>query len=363
MKDILILFLLILISSTKSNLESKKPYDLIPNVDAQFNINELAEFTLDISSIKDEKYIHFEIEGENRDNNYVLSIVDDFDNQKRIQLAQSVLGNTDLIISREQIKDNLINIILECSDYSNCKGALFNEILSKILLRENKPFYYYNTINNQIMEFSINSKSEILNIWARGELEITTNLEGAKYTKYKNDNFYFVNNSDTKEITFKVTGTQGDYINIGFVGYVPKKEENLNTSYFLSSAPVKDGYVLTAYLNKNGFGKYCYNFENFTETDEEISGSVIASDKFLEFELYRTPEHGSGYSNFPSMDEMYEIEGLEIYQTLCISLPQNISEAFYVFQIYSQKAIESKLNIIEPQYNGRYYSRHRQKWL
>ena len=108
--------------------------------------------------------------------------------------------------------------MLECSDYSNCKGALFNEILSKIPLRENKPFYYYNTINNQIMEFSINSKSEILNIWARGELEIITNLEGAEHTKYKEGNFYFVNNSDTKEITFKVTGTQGDYINIGFVG-------------------------------------------------------------------------------------------------------------------------------------------------
>ncbi len=170
MKDILILFLLILISSTKSNLESKKPLDLIPNGDAQFNINELAKFTLDISSIKDEKYIHFEIEGESRDNNYVLSIVDDFDNQKRIQLAQSVLGNTDLIISREQIKDNLINIILECSDYLNCLGIISNKIFSKIPLIENKPFYYYTTFDNMLMEFSINSTSEILNIWTRGEL-------------------------------------------------------------------------------------------------------------------------------------------------------------------------------------------------
>ena len=359
MKNNLSLFLLILsISSTKSNLEVTSPNVLNPNEVENFNINNFVEYTLDISLIKDEKYIHFEIEGENKDNNYVLSIVEDFINQKRIQLAQSVLGNTNLIVSKEQIKDNLINIILECSDYSNCKGALKNEILQKIPLRENKPFYYYNTINNQIMKFSFNSTSEILNIWARGELEITTSLEGAEYTKYKDDNFYLVNNSDPKEMTFKVTGKQGDYINIGFVGYIQKKVERLNTTYHLSSDLVKDGYVLTSYLNKNGYNRYCYSFENFTEPDEEISASVIASDKFLEFELIYSSEHSSGYSSFPSIDEMYEIKGLETRETLCISLSENMTEAFYVFQIYSQKSIESKLNIIEPQYNGRYYSHH-----
>ena len=97
------LFILLILS-----IESITPKNLNINTQEDFEINELAEYTLDISQIQDEKYIHLEINGNNKDNSYVLSIVDDFDKKNRIQLAQSVAGNTNLILSKEQIKGNMI---------------------------------------------------------------------------------------------------------------------------------------------------------------------------------------------------------------------------------------------------------------
>ena len=269
------LFILLILS-----IESITPKNLNINTQEDFEINELTEYILDISQIQDEKYIHLEINGNNKDNSYVLSIVDDFDKKNRIQLAQSVAGNTNLILSKEQIKGNIINIILECSDYLNCLGTISNKIFSKIPLIENKPFYYYTTFDNMLMEFSINSTSEILNIWARGELEITVNLEGVEFTKYKRDNVYLVNNTDSKEITFKVTSKQGDYINVGYFGYT-NKIHGFNNNYYSSSELIKDGYVITGYLNKNITDKYCYNFENFTGDDKIYGTGIVQVTQWL----------------------------------------------------------------------------------
>ena len=346
------IFLIILLILS---IELITPKNLNINTQEDFEINELAEYTLDISQIQDEKYIHLEINGNNKDNSYVLSIVDDFDKKNRIQLAQSVAGNTNLILSKEQIKGNIINIILECSDYLNCLGTISNKIFSKIPLIENKPFYYYTTFDNMLMEFSINSTSEILNIWARGELEITANLEGVEFTKYKRDNVYLVNNTDSKEITFKVTSKQGDYINVGYFGYTNKKE-GFSNNYFSSSELIKDGYAITGYLNKNITDKYCYNFENFTG-DDKIYGTGIAFDNYLNYELVSWSPDGSGDSMASIFtSEVIYVDELEKYQTICLCLGESNNESLYTFQIYSNKFLETKLNILEPQYNGRYYN-------
>ena len=168
----ILLLISLSISLINSSITPEIQGELKINIDENFDIKELSKHTIDISQIQKEKYILLEIEGTNIDNNYILSIVDDFDKQNRIQLAQSVRGNTSLIISKEQIKGNTINIILECSDYSSCSGNLKKQSFNKIPLKENKPLYYYNTIDNMVMEFSLKSTSQILNIWARGELNI-----------------------------------------------------------------------------------------------------------------------------------------------------------------------------------------------
>ena len=346
------LFILLILS-----IKSITPKNLNTNTQEDFEINELTEYTLDISEIQDEKYIHLEINGNNKDNSYVLSIVDDFNKKNRIQLAQSVAGNTNIILSKEQIKGNIINIILECSDYLNCLGTISNKIFSKIPLIENKPFYYYTTIDNMAMEFSINSTSEILNIWARGELEITANLEGVEFTKYKRDNVYLVNNTESKEIIFKVTSKQGDYINIGYFGYTKKIEGFIN-SYFSSSELIKDGYVITGYLNKNITDNLCYNFENFTG-DDKIYGTGIAFDNYLNYELVSWGPDGSSESMASTFtSEMIYVDKLEKYQTICLSLGESNNESLYTFQIYTNQSLDTKLNTLEPQYNGRYYKYH-----
>ena len=223
MKIIKIFTFILSILFIKSVLKSEVPIELNLNTDEPFTITESTKYKIDTSQIINEKYVHLEIIGSAKDTNYVLSIVDDFDQLNRIQLGQSVLGNTDLILSKEQIKDNSINMILECSDYLKCSGTIKNEFLTIITLIENKPYNYYNPIDNMLMEFNLKSESELLNIWARGELEINTNLDGVKSTRYNDTNYYIVNNTNSKEIAFKVTGKKGDYINVGYTGYSKKK--------------------------------------------------------------------------------------------------------------------------------------------
>ena len=337
-------------------IESTISKNLKINGQEDFEIKELAEYTLDISEIQNEKYIQLEVNGYNKNNTYVLSVVDDLEKQNRIQLAQSIAGNTNLILSKEQINGNIINIILECSDYLNCSGTISNKILSKIPLIENKPFYYYTTIDNMIMEFSINSTSEILNIWARGELEIATNLEEVEFIKYKNDdNIYLLNNTNSKEISFKVTSKQGDYINVGYSGFV-KSKDSASNNYFSSSKLIKDGYVITGYLNRKIMDEYCYNFENFTEEDGKVYGTGISFDKFLTYVLSRSSEDSGEQNAGLFKTEMIYVEEVEKYQTICFHLNDYNNESLYTFQIYSEKSLETKLNILEPQYNGRYYN-------
>ena len=54
--------------------------------------------------------------------------------------------------------------------------------------------------------------------------------------------------------------------------------------------------------------------------------------------------------------EVIYVDELEKYQTICLCLGESNIESLYTFQIYSNKVLETKLNILEPQYNGRYYN-------
>ena len=343
-------------SLIKLNIQLKIPEQLVINREHNFNLNELAQYTIDISTIQEENYIHLEIAGDNHDNNYVLSIVDDFEKQNRIQLSQSSLGNTNLILSKKQIKDNSINIIIECSDYSHCSGTLKNKILSKIPLIENKPFNYYNSIDNMIMEFSIISSSEILNIWARGDLEIETHLDGIEYNQYKNDNnFYITKNPNLNEITLKVTGKKGDLINVGFAGYIQKKVKN-EIYYYLSSELTKDGSAITSYMNRKYANKYCYDYKNNIKENEEIYGTGIIFNKFLRAGPGSSEREDQKASKSSFNNGFIKLNELEKYQYICFNLENDDNETAYTFQIYSNNSINNKLNVFEPLDNGRFYA-------
>ena len=355
MKIIKIFIFILSILFIKSVLKSEVPIELNLNTDEPFTITESTKYKIDTSQIINEKYVHLEIIGSAKDTNYVLSIVDDFDQLNRIQLGQSVLGNTDLILSKDQIKDNSINMILECSDYLKCSGTIKNEFLTIIPLTENKPYNYYNPIDNMLMEFNLKSDSELLNIWARGELEIVTNLEGVKFIKYKDTNFYIVNNTNSNEITFKVTGKKGDYINVGYTGYNKINSYDKN-EYILTSELKKDGYILSAYIDSKLADEFCYNYENTHESNEGIFASGIIYTKQLDMIKSSKSEHGESQSVTTYDGENFNEDELEGFQTLCLSMSRNRNESLYTLQIYSNKSLERSLNIFEPQYNGIFYS-------
>ena len=63
-----------------------------------FNTSELIQYEINISSSPPEqKYLYIEVNGTYNNTNYILSVED---NNERIQLAQSKIGRTILILSR-----------------------------------------------------------------------------------------------------------------------------------------------------------------------------------------------------------------------------------------------------------------------
>ena len=99
---------LALISPIISIIDEETVEDLEKNKIIDFEINKEKRYKIEIDKEIKEEYVYFEINGTNVDNNYVLSIVEDFEKESRIQLAQSRLGKTKLILSLKQIKDNSI---------------------------------------------------------------------------------------------------------------------------------------------------------------------------------------------------------------------------------------------------------------
>ena len=201
-----------------------------------------------------------------------------------------------------------------------------------------------------VMEFSVKSPSPILNIWAKGESEITTNLEGAYYKKSSDDNYYLVDNNKENEITFKVIGKDGDYINVGFTGYAKNKEDKNN--YYLSSELLKDGYALSAYLN-NYTNQFCYKFENFTGKNENIRLFGFTSYVNLIAELRTYSDENSRRYHFE--DGRIDFRVIEEYNILCFYIDKKINETIFYFQIYSNMSLISKLYVLEPQSNGIFY--------
>ena len=354
MKNVFLLFTLFIFTSFIKYIKNDESiHELQINQEEDFNTAEPIKYTIIFSSTPHENYALIEIFGNVQNTNYVLSLVDDFENQNRIQLAQSVSGKTKLISSFLPHGSN-INLILECSDYSLCSGKIKNQILSKIPLEENNPLYFYNTFEGCTFEFSIKSESEILNIWARGNLDMLTNLRGAEYEKYNDGHFYVVNKTSSADLSFNVTGKKGDYINVGYTGY-KKNVRNDEVIYDLSSNLVNDGNVITVYLNRNYTDKFCYNINKDIVSKEDIYLSGYDFIGALKAVFYHSPSDTNQVLKYISEGSFIE-DKIEKYQSFCFEMNEYNKEALYIFQIYSNNAVNNTLNIFEPQINGNYYT-------
>ena len=355
-----ICFLIIyLYSSVKSD-------NNIYNDSIDFNIDKLNEYTIKIPNNENKKYLKLEVKGNYSHINYILSFYQYSIKSKRVQLAQSVNGIAKLYISNNQIKNEIIYIDIECSNYMNsyCSGVINNKFYEKIELIDGEPFSYYVTDNIE-MEFILNSNSSISNVWARGQFEIITELNIDDKIKYKNGNYYIVNNK-MNNVNFKVIGKPGDYINVGYIGY------SYDDLKFHNTKLIVDNSMVLGYLKKGYLENVCYELilQEHLKTNNYIFGTTIILTKIaFSFILYHEKEKLNQqikHEIIKSEDITTMLNSNEIrYQKKCITFPNpndfpeynKIQEIVFNFQFLSGNSNENHYNIYEPQINGVFYPR------
>ena len=354
---------------------TSKQADLTCNSKDFFETSEVIQYSLVVNSYLKNKYIKFEVKGEQNTVNYVLSAYSDSGRTRRIQLAQGYNGKTILYLSKEQnsVYIDRIYIDLECSE-KYCKGEIENKYMDSIELEEGEILNYYVSSSNTKMEFSLTSKegTKKSNVWARGQSTITTKISHSSHEKKQNDNYYIVNDM-MKNARFEVVGTEGDFINVGYIGYKEQQLKLRGDNYYLSQTNlVVDENTITGFLKKGSFDKICYQMtiRNKPYLDTVMYGIGRVLTKFaLVFVTYNNGTsftmpgeelHLKGYIyNFLNSNEMEN-------QYLCVTFPpsnmsdnqnyKDLNELVFTYQI-TQGLTTKSLNIYEPQIRGESYRR------
>ena len=358
-----------------------------------FNIKQLQKYELSVTENVN-KYVLIQVEGSEGKNNYVLSAYDSDKKTPRIQLAQSFNGVSKLYISKKYFNTQIF-LDLECSDYNSCSGTIKAEEFVKIPLYDGEQISYYINGPEETIEFVLNCDSPISNVWARGQLKISTSLNiDIDNKKIYNENYYIVEKSMT-DVDFSVKGQFGDYINVGLIGYTknrfsdtesdkesdivsdiePDKEFDENVYYKPNSNIYVDEYTITGYLKKGVLDQVCYSLElrnNYEETPSLIIGTGIIFNKIAcSYSTYkngiRTDNSQVKENDLFSQGILHQsINGSELNDVrICVYFPSEIispeykdlEEIVYTYQFTSAGSNENKLHIYEPQLNGVFYTR------
>ena len=336
-----------------------------------FLIEEIKTYKLNIPINETNNYIMIEVKGNYSNINYAISYYNDYSKSRRIQLSQSINGISKLYISPNQIQTDNIYFDLECSNYSNsfCSGIIYNKFFPKIKLFEGEQLNYYVSENNTIMEFVLNSYNLISNVWAKGQLNISTELNG-DYDRKVNDNYYIVIKGEIKETEFIVRGCPGDYINVGFFGY-SKDQESDNNEYEYNSKIIVNDAPITGFLKRNILEKLCFAIKVDNNTVIGNNNYIFGNGKIMTKIAYFSEEYINSSREIkgkilPSGMIFNEISPNEIEKKrICISFPDsntfpqynNINEIVFTYQITTGSSNENHYNLYEPQINGEFYSR------
>ena len=328
------------------------------NLDFSVDINTSYTHTIELNY----NYVKLELQGDKKEINYILSIYSDENRMKRVQLAQSLNGIAKLCLSKRQNESRNLYINVECNQ--TCSGKIYGNYSNEgIDLYEGEILNYYVNEQTKEMKFFLisNQNSQIWNIWARGQLNITTSLQ-SNNNPIKSGNYYIINNQVNKNI-FEVIGTSGDFINIGFTGY--KNEVNDSNHYFKSSIKIlEDGPIITGYLNKDNFKKVCYDMEiTGSKEDYPLFGTGIILTKIGYSYIMRNgvSTEGETFSNgvISSTFSSDQIKN----ETICFTFPPEdkpqftgIKEIIFTYQLSS--GTDNVYNIYEPQLSGVFYPRY-----
>ena len=317
------------------------------------------QYTKDFDSEENQNYMKIEVQGTDSSMNYIISIFDDSTRTKRIQLGQSFKGKSKMFLHLNQFKDNKIYFDVECP--SHCQVSIDYEIMTNIKLNEGEPFSYYVNEGSKNMVFELSTNSKISNIWARGQFPITTVLNVSNKKNY--GNYYIVENMPLS--VFKVEGTIGDYINVGYMGY-SKIDDDIDSSTKLTV----DGPILTGFLLKDTLDKICFTIDNDLNTNDYIfgTGNILTKIAYS----YSADEDGKIISNFKNeklvtsgiIKHFFKANQLTGVKQ-CFTFPDSnefeqyskIKEIVFTYQLTKGASTENNFNLYEPQLNGISYPR------
>ena len=346
MKFILIAFLSfeIISSSTLKELV----FDDLPKDGEYIDIMNSTYFNITLNKEHTHKLIRILIHGLGTEEatNYIISFYQDSQFKKRTQLSQSFNSESELFLNEAQLKSGQIFFSVDCDKYPcSYKYQISEQENIEINLEERNSYTYYVTEETREMNFIIHGKPElpentifkgnnVLTIWAKGNKEITSELDAKNKEKHSELNAYLVKLEKLEEFSynFKVKGEIGDLINVG-LSFFDGTFHNL--FYDAINGNTKE---ISGFLKKNTKDMNCFKIKKINNKEEG----------FISF---------TNYNNF-DIDLMTVasafIEDTNYFKR-CLSL-SDTNEGFYSFQYIIQNNAKSA-NIYPPQILGTEYSR------
>lgn len=294
-------------------------------------------------------YLKISVKGQ--DNSNIYNIISFYQEDSsfitRKQLSQNVNKDieAEIILNKAQIKD-LFYFTVECSTYKcNYDIDILGIDKIEINLNDKYSYSYYVTEETEEMNFTIKGTfsntnfgrivgNNVVNVWAKGNKEITSKLDAKNSEKLSEFNAYIIklDKVENFEYNFQVVGKTGDLINVG-------------VSFF-------DGTYHNFYpnvINKN---------------INELSGIFKKGVKELNcFKIERENQKETGYISYTNYNNynigymtLLTLYNDEKYFKRCLSISDG-DEGFYSIQ-YIKKNEQNNMNIYPPQMLGKEYSRY-----
>ena len=294
-------------------------------------------------------YLKISVKGQ--DNSNIYNIISFYQEDSsfitRKQLSQNVNKDieAEIILNKAQIKD-LFYFTVECSTYKcNYDIDILGIDKIEINLNDKYSYSYYVTEENKEMNFTIKGTfsdtnfgrivgNNVVNIWAKGNKEITSKLDAKNSEKLSEFNAYIIklDKVENFEYNFQVVGKTGDLINVG-------------VSFF-------DGTYHNFYPNA------------INQNINELSGIFKKGVKELNcFKIERENQKETGYISYTDYNNynigymtLLTLYNDEKYFKRCLSISDG-DEGFYSIQ-YIKKNDQNNINIYPPQMLGKEYSRY-----
>ena len=346
-KIILLLILFISFDIIASSTKKESIFGL-HTINQQFiDINSTIKLNTTFNTEEISNYIRIYIKGLNAEDttNYVISLYQDSEYQKRTQLSQSFNYETELFLNKAQIKD-IIYYTVECDKYPCSYSIEISEQENiELNIEETNSYTYYVTEESKEMNFMIHGKPQlpensimngnnVLTIWAKGNKNIISELDATNKEKHSELNAYLVKLENLEEFryNFVVKGEPGDLINVG-VSFFDGTFHN-----FYYKAINGNTKEISGFLKKDTKQTNCFKIKKINDKEEG----------FISF---------TNYNNF-DIDLMTIITTYvedRNYFKRCLNL-LDTNEGFYSFQ-YIIENDKLRANIYPPQVLGVEYSR------